>query len=97
LYKRQINLERCPLSWFAVNPDMAPALPDNSIDGREAQSSAFSEFLGRKEGLENAALGLRIHPHSGIGNRQEHICARLLGLVPACVVLIQVNIGSLDH
>src|SRR6266436_1501217 len=76
---------------------MAAALPDNSIDCRKTKARAFSEFLGRKEGFENAALSLRVHPDSSIGNCQQDVCARLLGLVPACVVLIQVNIGRFNH
>src|SRR3982074_3713877 len=94
---RQVNLECRALAWFAVDPDMAAALPDNSIDCRKTEARAFSEFLGRKEGVEDAALSLRVHPDSSIGNCQQDVCARLLGLVPACVVLIQVNISRFNH
>src|SRR5580704_15567889 len=61
IHTGQINLERAAFSRFAVHPDVATALLDDSVDGREPQSSAASALFGGEEGLENVCDCSGIH------------------------------------
>src|ERR1700681_198837 len=61
---RQIDFEGCAQSWFAVNPDMAAALANHTIDGREPQPGALALFFGGEKRLENVRLSRRVHSDS---------------------------------
>jgi len=54
----KINFERCPLSRFAVDIDMAAQLFYNAIDRGEPQARAF--FLGCVERLEDVCSGEKV-------------------------------------
>jgi hypothetical protein len=41
----KIDLEGCPAIRFAVDPDVASTLFDDSVDGRESQASALANFF----------------------------------------------------
>ena len=57
---------------------MAAALLDDPIDGGEAESCSLAYLLGGEKRLEDAGLSLRIHPASGITDRQHGIGGRFL-------------------
>src|SRR5579864_8370306 len=90
--QRQVNFERRAVSRFAVNPDMAAALPDDSIDRRKAQTCALPELLGGEERFEDAGLSLRVHANPCVSNRQEDVGPGQLGRMAAGVVFVQVDV-----
>jgi hypothetical protein len=74
---RQINVESCARSPFALREHVSIALLDDAVDGRQAEAGAFSFFLGGKERLEDAGLGFFVHAVAGIGNRDHGIAPGL--------------------
>src|SRR5262249_32948394 len=58
-----------------INHDAAAALLDYTVGSRQAEPRAFAMFLGRKERLEDALLGLFIDAYSGIADGQHHVVA----------------------
>jgi hypothetical protein len=49
----KIDLEGCPAIRFAVDPDVASTLFDDSVDGRESEASALADFFSREEGFKD--------------------------------------------
>src|ERR1700730_8761003 len=94
--ERQVNFKRCTLSKLAVYPNIAAALPNNSIDSRKSQPRPFADSLSRKKGIEDMNLGLCIHSYSSVGDRQGHIRTWLLRRVSKSIALSQVNICGLN-
>src|SRR5256885_1284078 len=72
----KVHLERRAFARFAVQPDVATALLDDAIDGRETEPGAAADRLGRKERLEDPRLRVLIHPSAGVGDGQHHVRAR---------------------
>ena len=48
-------------SLFAVDPDVAAALLDDSVDGGQTQARALAALLGGEERLEDVLPRVRVH------------------------------------
>src|SRR5690606_29116687 len=66
LVLRQVDREVRPLARLAVDDDIAVGLPNDPIDGRQAQAGAGTHFLSRKERLEDAVEILLWDAHARI-------------------------------
>src|SRR3989441_5198005 len=56
-HARQVDLERSALARFAIDPDVAFALLDDTVNRGEPEAGALGS-LGSEEGLEDMRLGL---------------------------------------
>src|SRR5260370_1360520 len=70
---RQIKLDRCSLSYLAVDRRVTVRLPRKSIDHRKPKSGALPDRLGSKEWVEGARGHLRAHAHAGVGDFDANI------------------------
>ena len=52
LARGRYTVKDAPRPGFAVRPDIARALLDDAVDGREAEAGALARLLGREEGFE---------------------------------------------
>src|SRR5207247_11291906 len=73
---RQVDFEGRPFSGLAIHPDVPATLFDNAVDRGQAKTGPLSVLFGREEWLEDASLGLRVHPAPGIADRQHHVRSR---------------------
>src|SRR2546426_1032055 len=78
---------------LAVQRDLAAALLDDAVDGREPEARPPPRSFGREERLERASLDLRRHPATGVGHREHHIAA---GGTVRVLELREVDIAGLD-
>ena len=92
----KIQLEGGALARFAVHPDVAPALLDHAVDGRQAQTSAFPSLLGGEERLEDVPARFGVHAMAGVAHRDHHELAGLHAGMSSGVGLIEADIGGLD-
>src|SRR3546814_8235367 len=61
----QVDREASALAGLALDEDVAVGLPDDAINGREPQSRAGADFLGREERLEDPVeILLRSEEHT---------------------------------
>ena len=72
---RKVDLDRRPFIDFAVDPDAAAALLDDSVDGREPEAGPLR--LGGEKGLEEVGLDLLAHPGPSVAHRQYRVDPRL--------------------
>src|SRR5262249_961645 len=81
----QIGAKRGPDSQLAINMSEASVLANDAVDGGEAEPSAFAQFFGGKERLEDTVEGSGGHAEACIGDGNDHVCAgareRLVGAV----------------
>jgi len=56
----------CPLTWFAVNPDMTSALVDKTVNSGKSQPCSLPFLLGGKKGFEDLFHDIRRHAVPGI-------------------------------
>src|SRR4029077_5714097 len=96
LLRRKIYFERGSMSGFAVNLNHSVVLVVDPVGQGESQSSPFSCFLGREEGLKDALLCIGIHPCTGIGDTDLNILSRPSIGTCAAVALVDYDVLSLD-
>ena len=76
---------------------MTPALLDDTVDRRQAHSSAVSLLLGGEERFEHLLLSLCIQALTAVRNTQQHVGAwQDLLRIGAHLVLTQLDLGSLQ-
>ena len=73
---RQVDFERRAFSELAIDPDVAATLFDNAVDRGQAKTGSLTVLFGREEWLEDAGLGLLVHPTACIAERQHHVRSR---------------------
>ncbi len=89
----KVYLERRAVPQFAVDPNITPALFDNSVNGRKPKTRPLTLLLSSKEGLKDTGLGLGVHAASCIAHRQHLIPTRPDSDVLQGVMLIEVDVG----
>ena len=87
-YLRKIDFERRALTRLAANPNGPVHLLDYAINCGQAKACAFARFLGRKERLEDAGLGSRVHASARITDREHDVFADGYAVAGLRVVLI---------
>ena len=75
LHPRQIDCERGAAVRLTRDEDMAAALADDAVHGREAQPRAVRFLLRREERLEDSFLGLGVDADSGVGDLDDDVAA----------------------
>ena len=65
-YARKVVPLQC-----AVTAQLAAALLDDSVDGRQPEARTLARVLGREERLVHSLESLRIHTHPVVGNGEE--------------------------
>ena len=75
--------------------DPAFVLLDDAIDGRQPQSGAFANFLGREEGLEDPIQNRLVHAATGVCHGQANHSARAGIRVPALSLWLGLAAASL--
>ena len=93
----QVDLKGAALAELAVHPDVAAALFDDAVNGRETQTGAASTFLCSVEGLEDVHDGPAIHAHTGVGNREHDVAAGLHADMVFGVARIEIGVSSLHN
>src|SRR5579872_3724883 len=63
------------MSDFAIDPDLAPTLRDDSINRRQAEPASLADFFGREKRLEDSGPRRLVHPNSIVADCQHHIAA----------------------
>src|SRR4051812_45699324 len=66
--RRQVDLEDRALTRLAVAPDVAAALLDHAVYGRQPEPAPLALFLGREEWLEHTRPRRGVHPLAGIAD-----------------------------
>ena len=95
---RQVDLERRALAELAVDPDVAAALLDDAVDGREPEPGALAAVLRREERLEEpAAASLRVMPIAGVADREHHVRARGASCTSLHERLVELDVRRLDR
>src|SRR5712692_5715798 len=92
----EVHLERRPLSWLAVNPDVAAVLLDDAVDSRQPEAGAVAALLGREEWLEDPGAGRGVHARSGVAHCQDTVLPRARFRVFAQVVVVEIDRRELD-
>src|SRR5690606_6308336 len=69
---REGNVERGPRARRAVDVDERVVLPDDSMDGREPETGAFTQLLRGEERLEDAGQVLAGDAAASVGDREAH-------------------------
>src|SRR5689334_1299121 len=84
----QVNLETRAMTHFAVRPNIAARLLDDSINGGESKAGPFARRLGGEEGFEDPSFGFVVESDSAVANSYDNIVTRndRLRLVQRCVV-----------
>ena len=59
-----------PTPGAEIERDPAAGLVDDPVDRGQPEPGALARRLGREERLEDARLGLGVHPAAGVGHRQ---------------------------
>ncbi len=93
---REIDLKARAEAESAIDPDVAAALLDDSVDGGEAEASSLSDFLGGEEWLEDVRESLLGHAGAGVGHRKHDVATGLRARMFAAVVLVELAIRSFD-
>src|SRR6185503_9429679 len=73
---RQVDFDCRATVWLAINPDVAAALLHDSVNSRQPETSTAAFVFSRKERFKNSALGLDVHPATGIADREHDVAAR---------------------
>src|ERR1700735_843116 len=60
------------LAGMRIHPDIAPMLAHNPVHRVESEARAFTHRLGRKEGIENAALHLGRNTGTVVDNVDQY-------------------------
>ncbi len=94
---REIGPERGAAPRLAVDPDVAPALRHDAVDGRQPQARALARALGGEERLEDAAAGGFVHSDAGVAHRQHDVPAWYHAGMLEGVGRIDVDIARLDR
>jgi len=84
------------VSHFAVNPDVAFALLDHAVHGREAEARAFARFLRGEKWLEDSRLRRRVHSNARIADGKHDVRPRLNHGVPLRVGFIELDVCRFD-
>src|SRR3546814_18395963 len=75
----QVDREASALAGLALDEDVAVGLPDDAINGREPQSRAGADFLGREERLEDPVEILLRDTHAGVRDLDQDVVAGQIG------------------
>ena len=73
----QIKLHRGARAGLAVDLDVPARLLDEAVHHGEAQAGTLADLLGGEERLEHAVQHLLAHAAAGVGDRDQHILARI--------------------
>ena len=84
------------LCRFAVNPDVASALLDDSINDRKAEAGSFARGLRCKEGFEQVSTRVFVSARASMGDGYHDIRTGRGHVVRSGVVLIEIYIGGGD-
>ena len=95
-HRRQRDRERRALARLALGPDVTRALPDDAVDGGEAEAGALADLLRREERLEEVRPHVRRHAVAGIADAQQHVRSRRAGDVRREVVALGGDVRGLD-
>src|SRR5579871_2477500 len=66
---RKKNLEDSAYTYLAIDPNIAVALLDNSVNGRQAKAGPLAHLFRSEKGFENASHGGFIHANTGVAYR----------------------------
>src|SRR5205807_519634 len=72
----KINVHRSPFSRFALDANVAAALPHDTITSGETEAAATSVLLGGKERFEEMRFHFITHSDSNVGDPDEDVLAR---------------------
>src|SRR5207248_2424302 len=97
LVARQVDLERRAAPGRAVDENEAASLPDDTVDGRQAEPGAGPDLFRREKRLEDAGEMFVGDADSGIGDLYQHIVARRHELVSAAHRARLADIGGADR
>src|SRR6266849_7982609 len=92
---RQIYSEGRTFAGLAVDPDIAAALLDNAIHGREAQASSLRTLSGKKW-LEDVRLRFRVHARTGVADGKHDVFAGRHWSVETRIAFVERGVGSFD-
>src|SRR5207244_7670998 len=95
-HPREVDLHRRAAPRLAVDPDVAAALLDDSVNGREPEPRAFPYFLGGEERLEEVRLRGLIHAHAGVRHHEAGVVARRKAVTPLEVLFVPGESCRLD-
>src|ERR1700730_18505978 len=87
-YAGQINLERGATSFIALHHYVASALLHDTVYRREAEPGSLAFLFCGEERLKDSRLGLFIHSHAGIADRENYVVARANKGRPAAMTLV---------
>jgi hypothetical protein len=93
----QIDPERRALSFRAFQVDVALALGDDAVHGRQTETGSLADLLGREEGLEDAGPHLGGHAMARVRHRQHHVAACLHGWQAPAGLVVERHVGRLDR
>ena len=69
-------MHRSPFSRFALDANVAAALPHDAITGGETEAAATSFLLGGEERFEEMRFHFVAHSASSVGDADEDVLAR---------------------
>ena len=94
---RQVDGERRALAGRALHPHVAVALLGDAVHGREPEPGALPRRLGGEERVEDARLGLRVHPDAVVRHVEPHVLPRCGGDPPAGELVVQRGVARRDR
>src|SRR5207302_6036726 len=80
---------------LTIYKDKGAALFQNSVHGGKSEARALGAFRG-KEWLEDACLGLAIHAHAGVADREHDVVARSNRTMGTREIFVEGHIGGLN-
>src|SRR5256885_1157007 len=93
----EVGLGLVRAAWLVVGADIAAALLDDPVDGREAEPGAFSLRFGGEEGLEDPSSSLGTHANAGVAHREHGVGPRLHDRVLAGIRFVELHVGGFDR